>query len=53
MRAAAEFAFSVSTPAARSTSSPPPASGFGSSEPATTFATPEASTAAVHGGVEP
>ena len=52
-RAAAKSACSVSTPAARRSSRPPPILGFGSSEPATTLATPAASTAFVHGGVEP
>ena len=40
-------------PAARRVSSPPPASGFGSSEAATTRPTLAASTASVQGGVVP
>ena len=52
-RASKESTSSTSTPAARRRSSPPEASRFGSSEPATTFATPAASTASVHGGVVP
>ena len=52
-RAAKESTSSTSTPASRSRSTPPAASGFGSREPTTTFATPAATIASVHGGVDP
>ena len=52
-RAAAESAWSTSRPAWRSRSSPPPASGLGSSDPATTRAMPAWRIASTHGGVVP
>ncbi len=52
-RASTRSSSTASTPASRSRSSPPPAVGVGSRQPATTRAMPAASTASTHGGVRP